>query len=138
MIRKKSNKKLGFTLFEIIISLFIIGVFIALFIPAIINIYGNLMNLSNTDISFNTAYSETIYEANNVNSSPVKYSDVDIQDLSDYTTLKIYDDKGNNVKIDGKNLTFEPENFYVYTKEYNFGTIGSNTTLYFNAYSLNK
>lgn len=133
---KNKNKHKGFTLIEITFSLLLLGVFISLFMPAIINIYRDIESLHTLDSSFNNAYNETIYESNRAKDVPTKYDDVDINELKNYTTLTLLDSTGNPVNYGGTNITYQPEHFFVYSKDYKSSSFNYNSSLWFNAYSL--
>ncbi len=129
------NKNRGFTLIEVAVSLILIGMFIAVFGPAISDIFKQSMNVSDNNESFNLAYNYASYEANNaqdeVTTENIDKVNVDIFEKSSGEIVLTLDD-GSGAPL----TTYSPEKFLVYTSEYSSGRFGSSKTLRFNDYSI--
>ncbi len=128
------QKKKGFTLVEVAVSLILIGMFIVVFGPSISNIFKQTMNVADSNESFNLAYNYASVEANNlqdeVTAENIDNVDVDIFDnTSNEVVLTLNDNSGTEI-------TYSPEKFLVYTSEYISGRFGSSKTLCFNDYSV--
>ncbi len=130
-INNKNNKKNGFTLVEVIVSLLLIGMFLGVFGPAISNIFKQSLNVSDNDESFNIAYNLASSAANNpqnVVPTDVTENSFDISSGSFDLTL----DDGSGSKTE-----YTPDiKLFVYTSKYTSGRFGSSKELSFNDYSV--
>ncbi len=129
---KIKHKKSGFTLVEVVVSLILIGMFLAVFGPAISNIFKQSLNIADNDESFNLAYNYASYEANNLQDEVTNniVTLTTFEKNSGKVQLTLYDNTGKEV------TTYSPDKLLVYTTKYVSGRFGSSKELCFNDYSV--
>ncbi len=130
------NKKNGFTLVEVIVSLILIGMFLGVFGPSISEIFKQTMNVSDNDQTFNLAYNRASAAANSQQDITIPENGTVTTFLGDNAdvVLTVFDvaDDGTETSV----ATYSPNKFVVYTSTYNGGRFGSTKQLCFNDYSV--
>ncbi len=121
----------GFTLVEVVVSLLIISIIAAIFLPALTDIFKQTANLEDNDISFTNAYNLTREE---IGKDTETSSNADVTckvyNKADATTpsLTLYDSTG------AKQAEYTPEKVILYYSPYSVGRFGKASNLMFNDY----
>lgn len=133
----KNKKTSGFTLIEIVVSIMLIAIFLVVFGPPIADMFKEVVNTSDNDESFNSAYNLVTYYGSTGNVVDNTYLDDDgnpavtcDDTYEGDVTISLKTKEGTTVT--GKDFAIPGVKFY-YAK-YDTGSFGNAKQLYFNDY----